>query len=228
MDSARHFSDRTPRHHRLTLRSSGNCRNGLSSLAVCWHSWVCLKTQPGSEAGKELVRPVAAEYNPSSALTFVGKKYKVYRLKRKELKAAKASGVVKVLLIGLFLSGVSVAASAQDGFFKKLIDPVTPERIELKQQQTFKGEDPIIETDASAWFFRGAAVISGVKFHHSTADGKFIASEFIRAGAGIEFAHYGVKDVVAINDYWCWCLFYATIPGDPTQQYASIMVAGTI
>lgn len=162
------------------------------------------------------------------ALTFVGKKYKVYRLKRKELKAARASGVAKVLLIGLFLSGVSIAASAQDGFFKKMIDPVTPERIELKQQQTFKGEDPVIETDASAWFFRGAAVISGVKFHHSTEEGKFITSEFVRAGAGVEFAHYGVLDGVAFNDYGVGAYFMPPITTDPAQQYASIMVAGTI
>lgn len=158
-------------------------------------------------------------------LTFAGKRYSAYKARRAQIKAARATAIPKVLLIGLLFVSISYTATAQDGFLRKLIDPVTKERIELKQQ-TFKGDDP--GADANAWFPRGAVTISGVKFHHSTVAEKWITDDFLRAGAGLEFAHYRVLNGEVINDYGIGGYFMPPVTSDPTQQYASVMVAGSI
>jgi hypothetical protein len=157
------------------------------------------------------------------ALSFVGKKYIAYKLKKRELKASRAGGVIKVLLIGLFLSSVGLSVAAQDGILKKLIDPVTKERI-VQKSQTFTGES----VEESAWFPRGAVTITGVKFHHNSDEGKFVTEEFTRAGAGIEFAHFRVLNDEVINDYGVGGYFMPPLSTDPLQQYASVMIAGSI
>lgn len=158
-------------------------------------------------------------------LTFAGKRYSVYKAKRAQMKAAKASAIPKLLLIGLLMASVSYTATAQDGVLKKLIDPVTKERIVTKQQ-AFRGDDPV--ANANAWFARGAVVISGVKFHHSTEAENWVTDDFLRAGAGLEFAHYRVLNGEVINDYGVGGYFMPPVTSDPTQQYASVMVAGSI
>lgn len=158
-------------------------------------------------------------------LTFAGKRYSVYKAKRAQMKAARASAIPKLLLIGLLMASVSYTATAQDGVLKKLIDPVTKERIVTKQQ-AFRGDDPV--ANANAWFARGAVVISGVKFHHSTEAENWVTDDFLRAGAGLEFAHYRVLNGEVINDYGVGGYFMPPVTSDPTQQYASVMVAGSI
>lgn len=158
-------------------------------------------------------------------LTFAGKRYSVYKAKRAQMKAARASAIPKLLLIGLLMASASFTAAAQDGFLRKLIDPVTKERI-VQKQQMFRGDEPAAE--ASAWFPRGAVMVSGVKFHHSTEAEKWITEDFMRAGAGIEFAHYRVLNDVMINDYGIGGYFLPPVDGDPTQQYVSVLLNGSV
>jgi hypothetical protein len=160
----------------------------------------------------------------SLILTFVGKKYVAYKIRRKETKASKASVVTKVLLIGLLLSGMSVSVSAQK-VINKFIDPVTKERIADKSLR-FSGEAG--RDGSSAWFPRGAAIITGVKFHHDSEQGKFITEDFTRVGAGLEFAHYRVVNDEVINDYGIGAFFSPPLTTDPLQQYATVIVIGSI
>ena len=124
--------------------------------------------------------------------------------------------VFKVFVLGLFLSGIGLTASAQkwDGFFK----PVD------KQMFSFKADEG--QAASSQWLFRPKATISAMKITQDKLTKEVITSSFTSGGVGIGYEHFTPVNGEPYNNFGVEAiLLIDAIPTETTKTGISAVIA---
>ena len=111
---------------------------------------------------------------------------------------------MKKLLLIFALVALVTGASAQS-FVRK----ITTESIATKEAVTLRSTDTLSYNGQSAFFLRGGGIASYSKFYYDTETNKLLPDDYIRAGVGLEFAHYYNDNGTAVNDYGIGLYFLA-------------------
>ena len=114
------------------------------------------------------------------------KKSNIKRVKEPGLKQ-KLSGVFKVFILGLFLSGIGLTASAQ-GLFK----PVPADLFQTNQKAL---------ESSHAWIPRISAGVIANQFVYNKETKHLDMSSFTKVGLGMSYAHFIPIDGLPYNNY---------------------------
>lgn len=136
-------------------------------------------------------------------------------------KVAKSKGLqfMKVLLLGVFLSGMAMTASAQskwDGFFKPVNHDLFSQQVKAPGAKA-----------ASVWMFRPTVEVSAVQLMYDKPTKNWVSSSFKSAGVGVSYQHFTEANEVPFSDFGinALMLFDAT-PTETTN--AAVSFAATV
>lgn len=103
---------------------------------------------------------------------------------------------MKKIIFIIALVALTLGASAQS-----FVHKVTPQKIAGQEYAKLRSTDTIAANGQMALFLRGGAVASYTKLYYSTTEKKILPDNCVRAGIGIELAHYETMSGIAVNDY---------------------------
>lgn len=131
--------------------------------------------------------------------------------------------IVKIIMIGIILSGLSLTASAQltfKGFFK----PVKQGEFYSKLKGTANAALGV----ETLWLVRPAVNIGSMKYAKNSETKKLEVSNYVASGFGVGVQHYIDSDGSPYNNYGfnLLCLFN-TVPLSDGTQNAGVSLAGT-
>jgi len=131
---------------------------------------------------------------------------------------AKRAGKLLILLPLMLLLSASVSAQS-------FIHKVTPESIANKEAVTLRSTDTLSYNGQGAFFLRGGGIASYSKFYYDKETKKILPDDYVRAGVGLEFAHYYNDNGAAVNDYGIGLYFLAAKSATNDVGFCSVLAS---